>query len=412
MAKHKSSSLNPEFDEINAALLADMADEGEIALVCDECEQEYEFDADFIGSQCSEKGCIGMLVLVDGEDKVITLPEAIKNGTNTVASTVTTGSPYSSTTTSYKSCSHKGDKVIFESQGKQLCASNNSSLDEWSGKWQLIIDLAGVVSVPNTAPFISTAAPARFKELSKYVGKERELPSEVLRLYWTDMGIPPVGLAFWQSLWEQLPAKTVIACMGGHGRTGTCLASFMITNGVDYYSAVETVRTEHCHKAIETIGQERYLHELYVQRMEAELVEAEKRPDVNAKLIIDLNEDINYALANKPSHSNTTARYAGWGDSVADTSEYARYYHSNGSKDKNTTVYYPASKKHNVSVGSKLADAISSGRDVRTVNGVVFVEECIHEGCIKVNCTINSHQDWKAWDYSSTKVERALGKQF
>ena len=414
----KSSSLNPEFDEVNSALLAEMIANDELALVCDECGQEYEFDAQFVDSECSNEDCLGLLLLIDGDNKLITLPASIKTG-GSGAQTVTNGyTSYATGNTvgnsSYTACKHPGDKVIFEATGKQLFASNNSSINEWSGKWNLIIDLAGVVTVPNVTAFIASAAPKRFRFLDKLVGKERELPSEVLRLYWTDMGIPPVGLNFWQALWHELPEKTVIACMGGHGRTGTCLASFMISQGIDYYSAVETVRTEHCHKAIETMGQERYLHELYVQRMENELEQAEKQS--NQKLIIDLKEDINFALGNKPTHKTTGARYQGWGDqSYLDNDEAYGAPSSKGTKSITPiTIHYPAGVKRETKVtpGTVLAEALASGRNVKTINSQVFVEECIHASCLKVDCSINYHQAWKEWQGSLTRVEWALTNTF
>lgn len=410
-----SGSLYPEFDEINNVILAELADDPDVALVCDECGQEYVYDAKFIESVCSEPNCYGTLQIINGDEELITLPAAIKNGGTSIGQVQ---SPSASTTpgvtqysTGYKSCSHPGDKVIFDFEGKQLFGSNNSSIDEWSGKWDLIIDLAGVVNVPNVVPFISAAAPKRFRALDKLVGKEKELPSEVLRLYWNDMGIPPVGLNFWRALWAELPAKTVIACMGGHGRTGSCLAAFMISCGVDYYSAVETVRTEHCKKAIETVSQERYLHELYVQVMEEELDACEKDPENFKARIVDLKEDIAYAVANKPQYSSTTK---GWGYGwTADDEDERTVTKPTTPAVSNATIFYYAGQEHKgVQSGTPLASAIASGRHVKTVGAVIFVEECININCLTVGCTQKDHQAWKTWDTSMSKVECGVASQF
>lgn len=411
-----TGSLYPEFDEVNNAILAELEEDPDVALVCDECGQEYVYDARFIESVCSEPNCYGTLQIINGDEELITLSAAIKNGGTSIQATnppaANTGNAVGYTT--YKPHDHPGDKVIFDFEGKQLFGSNNSSINEWSGKWDLIIDLAGVVTIPNVVPFISAAAPKRFRALDKLVGKEKELPSEVLRLYWNDMSVPPVGLNFWRALWAELPAKTVIACMGGHGRTGSCLAAFMITCGVDYYSAVETVRTEHCPKAIETVSQELYLHALYVQMMEEELAECEKQADKFKARIIDLKEDIAYALANKPSYASaTTSKGWGYGWSADDDDMGYGSTTKPASNNHLTTTFYYSDKKHvGIPAGTPLANAIASGRHVKTVGTEVFVEECINATCLTVGCILKTHQAWRSWDTSMTKVESGVAAQF
>lgn len=408
--KSKGSSLFPEFDEVNEYILDTLDDDPDVGLICNKCGQEYVYAAQFIESGCNEPNCDGILLILTGDDEMLTLSEAIKNGSASIKQVNSTNHQNSNAAgyTTYKSCSHPGDKVLFDYEGKQLFGSNNSSIREWSGKWQLIIDLAGVVTIPNVTSFISAASSAKFKELSKYVGKEKELPSEVLRLYWTDMGVPPVGLEFWQQLWAKLPEKTVIACMGGHGRTGTCLAAFMIANGVDFYSAVETVRKEHCEKAIETLGQEKYLHDLYVQYMTEEIVRLQEEPGDNSDRINGLKEDIEFALKNKPEPSVNTKSQS-WQYSWDEEDDSVVAAPKSG---KEATIYYSAGVKHNVPDGTPLARAVASGRNVKTVGAVIYVEECISTNCLVVDCVQPSHQAWRTWDISMTKVECGLASQF
>jgi protein-tyrosine phosphatase len=49
--------------------------------------------------------------------------------------------------------------------------------------------------------------------------------------------------------------------MGGHGRTGTALASVLMASGkaTDPDTAIELVRSKHCKRAIETYDQIDYL---------------------------------------------------------------------------------------------------------------------------------------------------------
>lgn len=202
------------------------------------------------------------------------------------------------TTATYVTCSHPGDTVIFEHEGKQLFASNNHSLKEMSGKWDLIIDLANIISNTDNS-FVKPGQLGKFDALKAYTPSNK-LPSEVLRLNWPDMGAPLCTLDFWLTLWKILPAKSVIACMGGHGRTGTCLAALMIAAGVDYFQAVKDVRSIHCHKAIESMAQMKYLHTLYITLLERQLAYAIEH---NTKDIADIKADIKYAEDNPPVYA-------------------------------------------------------------------------------------------------------------
>ena len=406
----KSASLNPEFDEVQEAinaqlineelqdLLADIADDPDVALVCDTCNQVFVFDIKFVEDICTECGD-GLLEIVDGDGVVIELPKSMKEGGSSYkqlpGSSVVNGyNNWSPAHSHYMSdrCEHTGDKVLFEFNGKKLFGANNTGLKEWSGKWDLIIDLAGIVQVPSPSTFISTTAPGRFRELKQYINTNTpKLPSELLRLNWTDMSVPPVTLDFWINMWNLLPEKTVICCFGGHGRTGTCLASLMIATGVDYYMAVETVHTEHCKKAIETEGQEAYLHKLYLEYLNRQLkvVEAAK---AQAE-IINIKEDIDYALKNAPGKGSKAYSFQGQNDDSPKGHEAVTYY---GANYKNTGA---------VDEKSELGKALASGLPVKTVGTRVFVKECCQTGCYKSTCDNMQHVDWVEWSKSLAKID-------
>lgn len=399
-SSRKSASLNPEFDAVQDAIreeigwtLEDLINDPDIGLRCDECGVEYVFDEDYIEADCPSTLCEGVLEIIDDEGHVIKLPEALKKSNTTPSSTGTyrAGGTYGGMHT--VDCKHEGDKVVFEFNGKKLYAANNRGINEWSGKWDLIVDLAGIVNVPSPQTFVSQSAPAKFRVLKQYINTTNsKLPSEVLRLNWQDMGVPPVGLSFWQTLWELLPEKTVIGCFGGHGRTGTCLGSLMITAGIDFYSAVETVRKDHCSKAIETLGQEKYLHQLYVDYLK----ELQKNGGLDEKAAIDVKEDLEYALANPPSQPGRKD-YGGSGNFLPGLAPT-----SSGSTSATTVYYAVGSKPAEAKAGSDLAEALATGRHVKTIGDVVWIEECGHTDCTKKDCDERGHQKWVEWEFSNT----------
>jgi len=329
-------------------------------------------------------------------ENMINLPTAVKKGSKATAggtSIPPQGQFYGShggnagyvTTAAYKSCEHKGHKIVFEEEGKKLYASSWQGLNEYSGRWNLIIDLAGNVKPP--APptewdkFIRTISTVQWvDELDPYVYTvpPKELKSELLSLKWTDMGIPPVGLDFWLVLWGKLPEKTVIVCQGGHGRTGTCLAAFMIATGLDYWTAFETVRSEHCQKAIESMEQEKYLHALYLERLEMDLHIATTQGKVND--VKELEEDIVYAKANPPSFSS-----------------------SKGSK------VHQATAAATVTTPSSLAAAVDNDefygeiQNTEVRDGKTWHLRCTDQGCATFKCKLVAHLRWvKAHELSTT----------
>jgi protein-tyrosine phosphatase len=71
----------------------------------------------------------------------------------------------------------------------------------------------------------------------------------------------PVSREFFQTIWkaikQQQRKNVVVFCVGGHGRTGTCVASFMtVINGIHGGQAIRQVREQYCSHAIETKSQE------------------------------------------------------------------------------------------------------------------------------------------------------------
>jgi hypothetical protein len=168
---------------------------------------------------------------------------------------------------------HDGDDILFEVEyqiksGKKLKGITKSIAGASGGNLNpahtaLVIDCAGLYS--------SGAADASFVEGDEMFNSllEHVVAPPILRLHWTDMGVPPVQYAFWGELLELLPeGVTKVCCHGGHGRTGTALAALYLvaTPTATADDAIELVRTDHCSRAIETAGQEEYLRKLAQER--------------------------------------------------------------------------------------------------------------------------------------------------
>lgn len=106
---------------------------------------------------------------------------------------------------------------------------------------------------------------AQFESLKQHVVIDKQTPE--LHLDWQDGDDWPGGIAFWKELYAICQKEgykaIVFCCLGGHGRTGTALAAFLIANSEVLKCAdvliSEKIRDGYCEQAIETLVQERYL---------------------------------------------------------------------------------------------------------------------------------------------------------
>ncbi|MDK3256701.1 protein-tyrosine phosphatase family protein [Blastococcus capsensis] len=80
---------------------------------------------------------------------------------------------------------------------------------------------------------------------------------------WPDFRLPrdPAGLhRALSEAWERAALERVeVACGGGTGRTGTALACLAVLDGVPASEAVAYVRDRHRPRAVETLGQRRFV---------------------------------------------------------------------------------------------------------------------------------------------------------
>lgn len=104
-----------------------------------------------------------------------------------------------------------------------------------------------------------------FNNLSKKSeGKLRKHSPSIISINWQDFGVLPYGYDFWLDLVNVIRIEkkpVIVCCVGGHGRTGTCLA---ILCGLLEISKnpVSFIRKKYCSFAIETAEQENYVREI------------------------------------------------------------------------------------------------------------------------------------------------------
>jgi len=153
---------------------------------------------------------------------------------------------------------------------------NNQTLAECHA--DLLINLTGFTLYHQSEQLIKRAQ-RRWNPLRKYFERNRV---EEIVLDWPDMKVIPVGRKFWSdffSLIKKAKKKNVVVfCVGGHGRTGTCVASFMtVMLKIHGGQAIRTIREGYCREAVETKVQEDYVRALTLPTVKAEDVSAPSR---------------------------------------------------------------------------------------------------------------------------------------
>ena len=145
-----------------------------------------------------------------------------------------------------------------------------------------------------------------------------------------DRGVPPVGLDFWQAMWEDLdatkkalnrPIKVLAMCLGGHGRTGTIITALALARGgiiPKKADPLKWIRTHYCEKAVESGKQVVYLEDTFGVTIKEPLYKA--APVVpNTKAVVPYNGGSNIVEAAK-TYKDTPA------DIVMGGHNYKKYW--------------------------------------------------------------------------------------
>jgi hypothetical protein len=163
---------------------------------------------------------------------------------------------------------HTGAESVYRSLDKLVSLGGAQGHDVNGTAADLVLDLAGLYS--GAAIKLIKSGPDDWLHLNALVPKVA--PSIVFN--WPDGAAVPANVEFWRQVWIRLKATAVqtrhviVCCAGGHGRTGTALASLILADDLTMTAdtAMQWVRAHHCASAIETKDQERYLRLLAQQR--------------------------------------------------------------------------------------------------------------------------------------------------
>ena len=156
------------------------------------------------------------------------------------------------------SVNHAPTKVI-NGENWSISVGEKFHCENRAGEFDVVMNLTGT-SIKNKTAKHTIPIP----ELKKW---EKMLPPGKdyveMNMEWPDMGTIPAPIQFWKDLVGYLKTnkKTMLVfCMGGHGRTGTAVASLMVA--CDLFKpneAIKWVRKNYCERAIETTKQENYI---------------------------------------------------------------------------------------------------------------------------------------------------------
>jgi protein-tyrosine phosphatase len=154
-------------------------------------------------------------------------------------------------------CTHEPQHVI-----------NGRNYEIWAGKKTDCISHLNKFDVVLNLTFSSVKEKHNIPipELKKYEsinGKFTEI-----QLDWPDYGITGLPRQFWIDLLNYLDEnkfKMVVFCLGGHGRTGTAIASMLVVLGYEPLTAIKWVRENYCDEAIESASQEQYIKMMALQ---------------------------------------------------------------------------------------------------------------------------------------------------
>jgi hypothetical protein len=162
-----------------------------------------------------------------------------------------------------------GEEIVYKRHGHTpTLILKGSEPDKWglylgsrydvsktAAQFDIILNLSGM---PLFTYHYGHTIPPKFNGLHKYAhtkdtmnqGWERELC-----LDWPNGGVPELEFQFWPDLLEHIKKvpRTLLFCLGGHGRTGTAACLLLITanvfsNGDD---AIRWLRTNYCKEVVE-----------------------------------------------------------------------------------------------------------------------------------------------------------------
>jgi hypothetical protein len=166
-------------------------------------------------------------------------------------------------TTTYIKCAHKPHNGGIKFGNRLVYGASGNECQDYAHTVDFIVDCADNIRAHTNPLSLVLCDPSFLTKLSDHILQ----PAPTLKIKWPDRGVPALTFAFWPALYDSLPDaegknKTMVACIGGHGRTGTALACLYLAHQkgkATAKQAISFIREHHCSKAIESIDQEDYI---------------------------------------------------------------------------------------------------------------------------------------------------------
>jgi protein-tyrosine phosphatase len=163
----------------------------------------------------------------------------------------------------YKEC-HSGNVKVFDIGNLTVYGGGTSHGVKPYQDW-VVIDL------------VRAYRPDIYVNAKGFEAFKTKIPNEgpVIEIDWPDMGVPKLTGEMWEALAGDLrkiakketKTSVVVCCMGGHGRTGTCL-SILAALLLDKKEPIKFVREVYCKKAVESKSQVEYVGKMTGLKLE------------------------------------------------------------------------------------------------------------------------------------------------
>ena len=152
---------------------------------------------------------------------------------------------------------------LFEEQGVRLYVADASGLREGFRAFNYVLDCGDVLPDNITMDFKGCSLIGDPYLVEKLKGYSKFNEPTILKVDWFDRKAPPLYPEFFVEYAKEVQGDVVVACQGGHGRSGSSTVMLMMCLIPDYtpYAAVCHLRALHCARAIESKEQHTYIGE-------------------------------------------------------------------------------------------------------------------------------------------------------
>jgi hypothetical protein len=156
-------------------------------------------------------------------------------------------------------CKHTGNVLVFQTKHLRVYGGG-ASRGAYLIPHGIVIDLAGGMVEDTIVTVKGFSCPTLLENI-----KIRSID-----IHWKDRSVISWPIAAWKGLLADLtaeaqkqkkPLDVLVACMGGHGRTGTALAIMAYwSNAIPKtHNPVDWIRKNYCLEAVETARQKQYV---------------------------------------------------------------------------------------------------------------------------------------------------------